>query len=52
MRRKDWVSVSMRIDREVWRRLKDYAEKKEQNYTVTTEKILKSFLDNESENQS
>lgn len=42
----------MRIDREVWNKLKDYAEKKGQNYTVATERILKSFLDNESENQS
>lgn len=42
----------MRIDREVRDKLKDYAEKEGQNYTVIAERILKSFLDNESEKQS
>ena len=42
----------MRIDREVLDKLKDYAEKEGQNYTVATERILKSFPDNESEKQS
>ena len=44
-KKKDSVNVSMRLDRETWDRLRNYAEERGQSYTVATERILKKFLD-------
>ena len=35
----------MRMDRETWDRLRNYAEERGQFYTVATERILQKFLD-------
>lgn len=44
-KKKDSVNVSMRLDRETWNRLKNYAEDRGQSYTVATERILQKFLE-------
>ena len=44
-KKKDSVNVSMRLDRETWDRLRNYAEDRGQSYTVATERILQKFLD-------
>ena len=44
-KKKDSVNVSMRMDREIWDRLRNYAEERGQSYTVATERILQKFLD-------
>ena len=44
-KKKDSVNVSMRLDRETWDRLRNYAEERGQSYTVATERILQKFLD-------
>ena len=44
-KKKDSVNVSMRMDRETWDRLRNYAEERGQSYTVATERILRKFLD-------
>lgn len=44
-RKKDSVNVSMRLDREIWEMLKEYAERMGQSYTVATERILEAFLE-------
>ena len=43
-KKKDSVNVSMRLDRETWDRLRNYAEERGQSYTVATERILQKFL--------
>ena len=43
------VNVSMRMDREIWDRLRIYAEERGQSYTVATERILQKFLDQTSD---
>ena len=43
-KKKDSVNVSMRLDRETWDRLRNYAEDRGQSYTVATERILQKFL--------
>lgn len=43
-KKKDSVNVSMRMDRETWDRLRNYAEDRGQSYTVATERILQKFL--------
>lgn len=44
-KKKDSVNVSMRLDRETWDKLKDYADEMGQSYTVATERILRKYLD-------
>ena len=44
-KKKDSVNVSMRMDLEIWDRLRNYAEERGQSYTVATERILQKFLD-------
>lgn len=44
-KKKDSVNVSMRLDRETWNRLRNYAEERGQSYTVATERILQKFLE-------
>lgn len=43
--KKDYLNVSMRLDRKTWEDLKTYAEEMGQSYTVATERILRKFLD-------
>jgi predicted DNA-binding protein len=42
---KDSVPVSMRLDRNVYERLRAYADEKGQNYTVAVERIITAYLD-------
>ena len=42
--KKDYLNVSMRLDRKTWEDLKSYADEKGQSYTVATERILRQFL--------
>ena len=42
--KKDYLNVSMRLDRKTWEDLKSYADEKGQPYTVATERILRQFL--------
>lgn len=44
-KKKDSINVSMRLDRKTWEKLKIYADKKGQTYTVATERILQRFLE-------
>ena len=48
-KKKDSVNVSMRLDRETWDRLRNYAEEHGQSYTVATERIPQKFLDQNSD---
>ena len=41
---KDSVPVSMRLDRNVYERLRAYADEKGQNYTVAVERIITAYL--------
>lgn len=43
--KKDYLNVSMRLDRKTWEDLKSYADEKGQSYTVATERILRKFLE-------
>ena len=43
-KKKDSVNISMRLDRETWDRLRNYAEERGQSYTVAIERILQKFL--------
>lgn len=42
--KKDYLNVSMRLDRKTWEDLKTYADEMGQTYTVATERILRQFL--------
>lgn len=43
-RTKDSVPVTMRLDRNVYTRLRAYADEKGQNYTVAVERIITAYL--------
>lgn len=42
---KDSVPVTMRLERSVYTRLRNYADEKGQNYTVAVERIITAYLD-------
>ena len=42
---KDSVPVTMRLERNVYTRLRAYADEKGQNYTVAVERIITAYLD-------
>lgn len=48
--KKDWVTMSFRMDAKTAERLRAYADKLGQNYTVCLERIINSYL-NERENK-
>lgn len=43
-KKKEYYNVSMRLDKEIWDELREYADFKGQSYTVATERILDAFL--------
>lgn len=49
---KDSVPVSMRLDRNVYERLRAYADEKGQNYTVAVERIITAYLNEQTEKES
>ena len=42
---KDSVPVSMRLDRNVYMRFRNYADEKGQSYTLCLERIINGYLD-------
>ena len=48
---KDSVPVSMRLEKTVYERLRDYAEDKGQTYTTALERIITAYLDELEEKQ-
>lgn len=47
--KRDTSNISLKLDKEILRRFRSYADSKGQSYTVAIERILKSFLDREEE---
>ncbi len=45
--KKDWVTMSFRLDAKTAQRLRDHADKLGQNYTVALERIINAYLDQE-----
>lgn len=43
--KKDWTTMSFRLDSKTAERLRAYADKLGQNYTVCLERIINGFLD-------
>ena len=43
--KKDWTTMSFRLDSKTAERLRAYADKHGQNYTVCLERIINGFLD-------
>lgn len=43
--KKDWTTMSFRMDAKTAERLRAYADKLGQNYTVCLERIINGFLD-------
>lgn len=43
--KKDWTTMSFRMDTKTADRLRTYAEKLGQNYTVCLERIINGYLD-------
>ena len=43
--KKDWTTMSFRMDAKTADRLRAYAEKLGQNYTVCLERIINGYLD-------
>lgn len=43
--KKDWTTMSFRMDAKTAERLRSYADKLGQNYTVCLERIINGYLD-------
>ncbi len=43
--KKDWVTMSFRLDAKTAQRLRDHADKLGQSYTVALERIVNAYLD-------
>lgn len=49
--KKDWTTMSFRMDAKTAERLRAYAEKLGQNYTVCLERIINGYLDEKEKNE-
>ena len=45
--KKDWTTMSFRMDAKTAQRLRDHADRLGQNYTVALERIINAYLDEE-----